>query len=276
LLTHLRAAGAAVGAPVGTREGGFWIEVRAAEGPRTLAVFEYLPGVPPGLESGDVGLMGEVLARIHEAGQSYAGPTSLYRLEADHLLNQPLSWLLAAPTLGEDAQQGFADLGEALRVRVAACAPQLSDVACHGDCHGGNTHMADGPDGSRTAAFFDFDDGGPGYLAYDLAVYLWAQLIRQNEPQLNEAGRTRWKAFIEGYRRVRAIPEADFEAIVLFLSMRQIWLAGEYASRFDEFGSNSLPPVWLGNQMRLMQGWADLTTAEVVGEAGLEPGGSVP
>ena len=41
---------------------------------------------------------------------------------------------------------------------------------CHGDTHGFNNHVYTDAEGVRRAAFFDFDDAGPGFLAYDLCV----------------------------------------------------------------------------------------------------------
>ena len=36
--------------------------------------------------------------------------------------------------------------------------------------------------GSRIASFFDFDDAGPGFLSYDLAVFLWVQTMGKPGP----------------------------------------------------------------------------------------------
>ncbi len=97
--------------------------------------------------------------------------------------------------------------------------------------------------------FFDFDDGGFGYLAYDLAVYLWAQV---------SFGRRRhamWHAFLAGYRAVRAIARADEYAAHLFVAVRHIWLMGEYAGRTAEWGSEVLSSAWLAREVAFPLGW---------------------
>ena len=68
-----------------------------------------------------------------------------------------------------------------------------------------------------SSSFFDFDDGGTSYLAYDLAVYLWANAFLQRELAM-------WHAFIDGYRSIRSIPATDFDALHLFVPIRHIWL----------------------------------------------------
>jgi Ser/Thr protein kinase RdoA (MazF antagonist) len=139
----------------------------------------------------------------------------------------------------------------------------LAQVTCHGDCHGGNTFMTDAPNGGRQAAFFDFDDAGPGYLAYDLAVYLWACLL-QTEMAASDADlRERWTHYIEGYRRRRAIADVDYQAIAAFVSLRHFWFMGEYASRVPEWGTEAFSTAWLRRQVKLLDKWATLVTPEI-------------
>jgi Ser/Thr protein kinase RdoA (MazF antagonist) len=119
----------------------------------------------------------------------------------------------------------------------------LTWTHCHGDCHGFNARITDAGD----AAFFDFDDGGPGYLAYDLSVFLWAKV---------SFGRTLhavWDAFVDGYRTVRPITATDFEAAHVFVIIRHIWLMGEYASRAREWGSE--PVGWIAREFEFLRNW---------------------
>ena len=70
------------------------------------------------------------------------------------------------------------------------------------------------------AVFFDFDESGPGYLAYDLAVFLWNCVLFERKDHAY------WHAFVEGYRTIREISHADFEAVHLFVPIRHMWLLG--------------------------------------------------
>jgi Ser/Thr protein kinase RdoA (MazF antagonist) len=125
----------------------------------------------------------------------------------------------------------------------------LSLTTCHGDCHGSNARIVKSKSGGEEAAFFDFDEGGFGYLSYDLAVYLWANAALG--PKMYEL----WHGFIEGYRAVRPIAPADLEAMRLFVPIRHIWLMGGYASRVFEWGSEALPASWLNRQADFLREW---------------------
>ena len=98
---------------------------------------------------------------------------------------------------------------------------------------------------------FDFDDGGPGYLAYDLAVYLWANAFLQRERV------AMWHAFIDGYRSIRSITAPTSMHCIYFVPIRHIWLMGEYAGRIAEWGSEAVPVEWLAKQVDLLQAWED-------------------
>ena len=125
--------------------------------------------------------------------------------------------------------------------------PELSWTRCHGDCHGVNARIiTEGPLAGQ-ARFFDFDDGGFGYLAYDLAVHLWAQISFQRHRH------AMWLAFIDGYRSVRPIAQGDFAAVALFVPIRHIWLMGEYAGRVAEWGTETM--AWLGQQEQFLRAW---------------------
>ncbi|SIN80621.1 hypothetical protein SAMN05444168_0440 [Paraburkholderia phenazinium] len=84
--------------------------------------------------------------------------------------------------------------------------------------------MSDGPEDARVASFFDFDDGGPGYLAYDLAVYLWANFLGRQLEKPDEKVEAKWGNFVSGYRSVESLPSVDFEAVMTFVAIRHFWL----------------------------------------------------
>jgi Ser/Thr protein kinase RdoA (MazF antagonist) len=199
------------------------------------------------------------LATLHLLGQRYSGPASHYVLDVQHLISQPLQRLLNHASMDEVLSERLKDLASNLIAKIEATT-QLTMVFCHGDCHGGNTFMTSSSDGRRIGSFFDFDDGGPGYLAYDLAVYLWAMLLTSKGMELSPEQSERWKYFVEGYREVSSLPPNDLSAIALFVSARHFWFLGEYASRSDEWGSAVLPPKWLQKQADKLEQWSALRT----------------
>lgn len=259
LLNHLKAAGAAVADSLLTRDGAAAISMALPEGARPLMLFEHLDGDPPGENLVDIEATGRGLALLHNAGQDYNGPVSRYQLELPLLLDQSLHRLCSAPTVSEELRSTFINIAGRLTERVAAI-PDLTCVNCHGDCHGSNNFMTDGPGGTRIASFFDFDDAGPGWLAYELAVYLWAMLQRTASAEPDTATRERWLRYIAGYRSVRKIGDADFAAIALFVIVRHFWLMGEYAGRIDVWGTQAMPTTWLQKQVDLLTAWESMQT----------------
>ena len=274
LLMHLHKMGIVVGVPVADGEGRLWSLQDAPEGPRELAVFERLNG--RGLVEAvrgrgeaaeqtlaDVGALGASLARIHLAGETYAGPSSLYRAEAPDLLEAPLAQILTVFE-GELAEEASA-IGDNLRARLNDCAEALSSGHCHGDNHAGNTLIADAADGTLVAGWFDFDDGGPGFLAYDLATFLWSLLLRTPKGKMTKEIPPLWRAFITAYRGVRAIPSADFDAVGLLVAIRHVWLMGNYASRVAGTGVNSITADWFRQGLGLVRNWDGLAAPAVDG-----------
>lgn len=264
LLTHLQAQGIPVAAALPTAGGAFHVPLALPEGPRPLLLFAFLPGEPPGESLADLEATGESLARLHRAAESYDGPPSLYALDLPMLLDTSLHRMLTAPTMEAALGQEFAALADDLRARFAAW-PALSRVHCHGDCHGSNNFMAHGAEKSedkRVAAFFDFDDAGPGLLAYELGVYLWAILPRSADTPATPAVLERWHRYLAGYTSVRAVSGADLAAIGHCLALRHFWIMGEYAGRIPVWGTQAMPTHRLRKQPALMRAWMDLPPAD--------------
>lgn len=262
MLWHLKAAGAPVAAPLAARDGAASINLPLPEGPRPLVLFEHLPGEWPGESVPDTEATGRGLALLHELAQGYTGPPSLYQLDLPDLLRAPLQQLCAAPAMDDGLRASYTALAERLDARITALLPTLTRVACHGDCHGANNFMTDGPDGTRMASFFDFDDAGPGLLAYELCVYLWNNLPRKVDGVLDEAGLARWRHYLAGYRSVRALAQADFDAIAAFLAVRQFWIMGETAGRYATWGTQTMPTSQLRRVLKIMEYWESLKTPE--------------
>jgi len=261
LLAHLNAAGAAVANTLPTRNGDAAIKMALPEGERPLMLFEHLDGEPPGDSLADLEATGRGLALLHEAGQDFDSSASLYRLELPHLLSEPLERVLKASTMDDALRPKFASIAQRLEERITAM-PELTRVMCHGDCHGQNNFMTDGPDGTRVASFFDFDDTGPGLLAYELTVYLWALLPRKVGGELDAKALECWRRYIAGYRSVRPIGSADFDAIAAFLAVRQFWAMGESAGRTAVWGTQAMPTSWLRKCVDIMVEWTSLKTPE--------------
>jgi Ser/Thr protein kinase RdoA (MazF antagonist) len=247
-LAYLDSAGVPVAAAVPTRTGALFCRAEMPEGFRPAVLFRYAEGRSPGLDSPkDARAQGITLARIHTAADKFRDrETGRYRLDLDHLLHRQVAAVAELTEVPEKARLYFSELSSRLDTSVRAL-EDLSWTRCHGDCHGANARIVtDGPEAGQ-ARFFDFDDGGFGYLAYDLAVHLWAQTSFQRHRHAI------WLAFIDGYRSIRPIAPQDFRAVALFVPIRHIWLMGEYAGRVTEWGTETM--TWLGQQEVFLRAW---------------------
>jgi Ser/Thr protein kinase RdoA (MazF antagonist) len=251
LLSFLDSQGIPVAAAVPMRDGGLFTSALFPEGRRPAVLFRHAEGRPSQARGSvaDARANGVTLARIHDAACGFAAADKgRYRLDCDHLLHRPLSFILAIEDLSDSVRTGLVDLAGRLSGAVAE-RDGLSWTHCHGDCHGYNAHIALEGAKAGQAVFFDFDESAPGYLAYDVAVFLWCCVIFERKDHAF------WDVFIEGYRSNRQLPRADFEAAHLFVPIRHIWLLGEWASHIPEWGSQAVPADWIATQLDFMLAW---------------------
>ena len=256
-LEHWAALGCRVARCLPAADGEVAIHAMLPEGRRALMLFEYLDGEATGDSAEDIEALAHGLAALHTAGQSLRGTGSIYRLDLDYLLMKPLQGLLRAPTMTAELRTQFADLGQRLHDGILALG-ELAQVLCHGDAHGSNNFVVPGPGGKREAVFFDFDEIGPGYLAYELAVYPWSLYPRAPDVPPSDKVTTQWRHFVSAYREARPVADVDLAAIARFMAVRQFWLLGEYAGRIPVWGSQAIPTDYLRRQVGMLRAWETL------------------
>jgi len=258
LLAHLQSKGVGVAAAVPAADGRACVPLQFPEGPRALALFRNAEGaIPETLE--EIELTGCMLARIHGAARDYAGPPSRYTLDGHHLAGRTLGYLQVYPEIGTQLLQAYRLLVQRLIEELAEVEPGLTRVVCHGDTHGFNNHVNTDADGIRRTVFFDFDDAGPGFLAYDLCVLPWSYLFRKNLKAPDDVLRERWMHYLRGYRAGGGeVSDRDLAALPLFMQLRHLWNLGEAAGRLNHWGTNSVPVDWLQKQMEVFEAWKGL------------------
>ena len=264
LLGHLRAQGFPVADVLRARDGAAACLAPLPEGARPLMLFEHLEGDMTGDAPVDIAAFGRGLARLHAAAGGFAGCASRYTLDLDYLLMAPMRRLLLAPTMTQALSPQFEAIAHRLRDRILAMGP-LSQVVCHGDAHGDNNFVVDDPAGeagARQAWFFDFDEAGPGYLAYELAVYPWSLHPRGPGRDFDPKLLARWHGFIRAYEEERPLDARDRLAIPAFMAVRQFWLLGEYAGRIPVWGSQAMPTAYLRRQAEMLTQWETLVLPE--------------
>jgi Ser/Thr protein kinase RdoA (MazF antagonist) len=243
-LEHLGRKGVSVALPVRRRDGDAIGWLMAPEGRRAAVLFIHAPGRELDGSNEDCHRYGRAVASVHGATDDFETSHARFALDLDHLLTEPLAAI--RPFLRHrPADLDYVEtLVAVVHRRVEALpAAEMDHGFCHGDFHGDNAHI----DGD-TVTMFDFDCCGPGWRAYDIAVFRW----RWGD---DEVGDARWAAFLEGYRSRRPIGETDLTAAPLFVLARALWLRGLHAANTADWGRSWLNESYWDRLLKGLREW---------------------
>ncbi len=214
LLRHLDSRGIPVAVPVPTREGDFVWNVAAPEGERTAVLFTFAQG-EHAVNPCPSAALGRTAADLHEALDDFAGPPAQTGLDWRYLVEEPLAAVQSFVQHRTDIGDYLERVAAALRSRLDEIAADLDVGACHGDLHPRNANLA--ADGTIT--LFDFEDCGPGWRAYELAVFRWWQHFTRQPVEY-------WTTYLSAYQQRRRLGPANLAAVPLFVAVRHIRLLG--------------------------------------------------
>jgi Ser/Thr protein kinase RdoA (MazF antagonist) len=229
VLNHLKHKGFPATQPVPYRDGQSFCPVPAPEGTRYLALFTEAPGQEISYDhepEKTAQRYGQAMAQMHNALDDFSSPHPRFHKDIEHFIDRPLRNIEPFLSRRPDDWSYIQGFAETLRQRILALpASQLEQGFCHGDLQGYHAKLA--KDGTLT--FFDFDCGGHGYRAYDLAVFLWCC-------RLEGAVAVRWEPFLTGYRETRSIHNLDVQAVPLFVCARYLWHMGVHTQNAPDWG----------------------------------------
>lgn len=251
VLNHLKDKGFAAAQPLRYEDGRYFCAVPAAEGERYLALFTEAPGVEISYENepeATAQRYGQAVAQMHNALDDFYSPHRRFQLDLDYFVEQPLRNIEPFLAHRPGDWQYLRTFANKLRQRILSFpASALEQGFCHGDLQGYHANVS--LDGTLT--FYDFDCGGHGYRAYDLAVFLWCC-------RLQEAVEKRWEAYLNGYQMVRPISELDLAAVLVFVCARYLWHMGVHAQNSPDWGIDFLNDEYFNSHLKdLRQAEAD-------------------
>jgi Ser/Thr protein kinase RdoA (MazF antagonist) len=247
VLDHLKEKGFPAASPVLYQDGLPYCAVEAAEGRRYLALFTDAPGheVSYAHEPENVARRyGQAVAHMHNCLDDFNSPFPRFRLDLDYFTRHPLQFIEPFLSARPGNWQFVQRFAERLRERILALpAGALERGFCHGDLQGYHANVSE--EGRLT--FFDFDCGGFGFRAYDLAVFLWCC-------RLQEAVPARWEPFLQGYRETRPIQELDLQAAPLFACARYLWHVGVHTQNSPDWGIDFLNEEYFTDHLNRLRG----------------------
>lgn len=245
LLRHLQRRGVRVAAPLDRTDGDLVTPVHAPEGTRYLALFTFAPGALRPLAPEAASSYGRAAAGLHREMKSFESDHHRYTLDLQHLLDDRVPRILPLLEHRPDDQAFVDRLWRFLRDHIQAIAPGLTWGQCHGDLNGGNSHIDD----QGRLTFFDFDCEGPGWLAYDVAVFNWS--VRGMPDQ--EYARRLWEAYLGAYLQENPLSHHDLAAIPFFVAARQLWLVGLHCQYADIWTYGNLSDAYFDRRIRLLR-----------------------
>ncbi|HEX5323573.1 MAG TPA: phosphotransferase [Capsulimonadaceae bacterium] len=225
LLAHLHENGVPVCPPIPTRAGYTLGSITDAYGERSCALFSFAPGEPPAkTDLARAGNLGEITARTHLAADRFTTTYHRYHFDLRYLIAQPLQlmddFLKNQRRAGVGGYRAAIALQESLISVLGQELPAYGPI--HGDLHRGNV-LADG----NGMTLIDFDHGGYGWRAYDIASCTGGM------PE--EA----WSAFIESYEKLRPLEPSEHSAIEAFRLVRPIWDMGDVLAMREAWSNHS-------------------------------------
>lgn len=243
MLRHLDHAGIAVAAPVARRDGEYVTVLHAPEGARAAVLFTFVEQTPSHDATPEQArYYGAALAHMHHAADLY--PAVIHRPPHDYgfFIEEPLERLGSFPPFTRHTAE-LAYLREAAPT-LWAQASQLPKNApyygfCHGDAKSDNALYRD----NGAVILIDFDCGGTGWRVYDLATYIWVQIV--DGPELDWSRQAVFRALLEGYQSVRPLSAAEYEALPVFAALRQLFLFGGAIKHAPAHGVAPMTGDWL-------------------------------
>ena len=246
LLRHLQQKDFPAARPVPYRDGQLFCAVPAPEGQRYVALFAEAPGVEVSYEQEPAETAqryGQAVAGMHNALDDFHSPHPRFHKDLAHFCERPLHTIEPFLSHRPEDWDFVRQFAETLRQRILSMpAEGLEQGACHGDLQGYHAKVA--PDGTLT--FFDFDCGGHGYRAYDLAVFLWCC-------RLEDAVAARWEPFLSSYRSTRAINDLDLHAVPLFVCARYLWHMGVHTRNSPDWGIGFLNDGYFDTHLKRLR-----------------------
>jgi Ser/Thr protein kinase RdoA (MazF antagonist) len=237
ILNHLHRKSISVAHPVPMKDSSFIKVINLPEGPRCLVLFTTAVGKEPDYDIDPeikAHAYGQAVARLHQASDDFTSTYSRVPLDIDFLYRQTIEpvrpYLLHRPA-DWDFLQAYADK---FFQRLSAWPPSALDQGfCHADLQSCHAHV----DSAGRMTFFDFDCCGPGFRAYDLAVFRWVSRLKEKEAIW-------WEPYLQGYQEVRPLRDLDIQSIPWFVAGRYLWHVWLHTTNAGDWGHGWLDDTY--------------------------------
>lgn len=186
--------------------------------------------------------LGQQMARLHNASDAWAPPAGFTRVrwDAEGLLGEAPVWgrFWEHPALSDDDRRLFGHFRCAAQRELQRLQDRLDFGLIHADLVRENVLLH----GERIG-LLDFDDGGWGYRAFDLATTLLKFIGWPTYAVLRDA-------LLRGYQDLRPL---DLDTLDLFLALRATTYVGWVVPRLGEDGAQERSQRYLATAREVCQ-----------------------
>lgn len=231
-LAFLQGEGLPVSAAIPARGGKLYAPVRALEGPRFFALFEWAEGATYG-KNPDLGIakkLGELIAEAHRVAHRFRPPVPRVTDTAANLRRQ-LPHVQRMVQHKPDDRAFYTEVVEKIAAKfdTLKAGKDLPRGATHGDFHVYNAFVA--PGGKIT--LLDFDSCGDDYFVTELTCFAWANEYVKMKPGVTEA-------FRAGYESVRALTQREKDLTPFFYLAKEMRFLSGFATNVNAVGHTPL------------------------------------
>lgn len=242
-LNFLHTNGFPVAYPIARRSGGYITEILAPEGVRYVLVSAFAQGDEADYDTlEDFCLTGKSVAELHNVSDEFKTPHKRVELDLALFTEERFDSIVPHISHRPNDLAFLSDCIQFSRESIATVGVESLDYGfIHGDVHGGNCHLHEG-----VLTHFDFEECGFGFRVFDMATFKWACCE-------GEKGGERWAAFVEGYKTIRTINDADLQLVDTFVLLRHIWLIAFHMRNAEDFGGELLSDGYIDHQWKKLK-----------------------
>ncbi len=238
-LRFLYQRGLPVSYPIPRRDGALLGSIPAPEGERYYAMYSFARGKPMSLTNEEqLYQCGVEMARIHLVSNEFQTSSARQPMDLAFLVDSPLERMRRFWDSDQDynldliltsAAEAKEEIEALLRNEEHT---EDSWGPIGGDFHSANTHF----DEEGQLTFFNFDLCGPGWRAYDIAVFLLNTNLTHSDTSMSEA-------FFAGYYSQRQLSKNEHAAVAPFMTLRRVWLTAAFTMNEGLAGHTFIAPA---------------------------------
>jgi len=243
LLEHLHRCGCPVAHSMLTTTAEQLVTQRTTDGERIAVLFTHAPGIAPGraIEPRHSEALGQVIARIHHAADTFSTTHVRQVLDIDYLLDASVEAII--PHLTREQREAVQVMQRRIRNALPVIPRQAPRFGpCAGDVNPWNFHVDD----RGHITVFDFDQCGLGWRSFEIGKFFSSLPSGPGTETLRAA-------FLRGYESVRVLDPDERRAILPFTVVSLLWVMALHVYNADLAGQLLADPNFWNRKLGVLR-----------------------